>query len=180
MKSKKGIFIVVLIIIIILTVSGILIYKYLGKNDKIKISGSVKPPLKIDVMKDNTKIGKAIGVISSWKNNDSISTSSLVTANIVLEKEKFLENVNAGDMVKLSIEEFDKSLSDSIYEITYNAITDEDVENPVLPIDEIIDNSTGEILIPILRENLEKTLYYYVNVNFKDKGTVVYYFKVKP
>lgn len=180
MKKNKVILIVAIILTILILISiGIFLYRYFFKNNSGKIEGQVKPQLKVEVLKDGKKVGKAIGNISSWKNNDSIFTTNLVTANEFLKKEKFLEMVKAGDMVKLSTEGFAKELTESIYEITYNAISDEDVENPVLPIDEVIDYSNGEINIPILRENIEKTLYYYINVNFKDRGTVVYYFKVK-
>lgn len=178
MKNKKVI-IIMLVVMLILILLGIFMYKYITKNNSIKIPKDERPPLKIDILKDEKKIGKTVGVISSWKYKDAIATSSLITANVILEKEKFIEGVKAGDIVKLSLDEFKKELSDNIYQITFNAISDEDIETPILPIDEIIDFSNHTIEVPILRENIDKTLYYYVSVSIKDKGTVMYYFKVK-
>lgn len=178
MKNKK-ILIILLIMLIILIFLGIYLYKYSLKNNEIKIPKAQRPPLKIDILNDGKKIGQAIGIISSWKNNDAISTSSLVTANVVLEKEKIIDQVKAGDMITLSLEEVNKELFNNIYQVTYNAISDEDIETPVLPIDEVIEVSNCEIQVPILRENINKVLYYYVSVSIKDKGTIMYYFKVK-
>lgn len=178
MKNKR-IMIIMLIAILILILLGALIYKYIIKNDSMKIPKGERPPLNLDILKDEKRIGKTVGIISSWKYNDAIATSSLITANVVLEKEKLIEEVKAGDTVKISLDEFKKELADNIYQITYNAISDEDIETPVLPIDEIIDFSNHTIEVPILRENIDKTLYYYVSVSIKDKGTIMYYFKVK-
>ncbi len=178
MKNKKNI-IISLIVLIILILLGICIYMFLIKNNDIKVLKGEKIPLKIDILKDDKKIGKAIGIVTSWKYNDSIETSSLVTANVILEKEKLIDQVKAGDMISLSLEEFNKELADNIYQVTYNAISDQDIETPVLPIDEIIEFSNQKIEVPILRENINNVLYYYVSVGIKDKGTVMYYFKVK-
>lgn len=178
MKNKVVIVSVILIILIVASIIGVRIYNRYKIHNGLEVKDGIKPPLKIDILKDNIKSGEAIGVISSWKYNGSIATSSLVTAKTILEKEDSLENVKAGDLVKLSTNGFDLSLIESIYEVTYNAMDSE--ENIILPIDEMIDFSLKTIEVPILRENLNKTLYYHVTIKIQDKGTVVYFFKVEP
>lgn len=177
MKNKFVVIVSTVIFVIVLLALGITIYNIKHVDYGVKVKKDIKPPVKVDILKDGIKVGQAVGAITSWKFNNSIVTSSLISRIMILEKEKSLENVISGDIVNLSTEKFDESIVGLIYEITYNAIDEN--ENIILPIDEIIEYSDGNIQVPILRENINKTLYYNVIVKIKDKGTVEYFFKVE-
>lgn len=172
------VFTIVLIFVIAIIISIMVINNKSNNQVGLQVKGKVKPPLNIAVLKNDTIAGQAIGIVSSWKYEDRLATSSLVSAKKILEKEDALMNVEAGDIVKLELKNFNDSLKEKIYEITYNAMDDN--ENYILPINEIIDFSSKIIEVPILRENLNKTLYYHVTIKIKDKGTVVYFFKIIP
>lgn len=178
MQNKKATLIIIFFSVLLIVIIGIYgVLHLLRKDNSVQISDGAKPPLTLDVLNNGKKIGEAIGIVSSWKNNHNFVTASLAPANEILKKEKFLEHAKAGDMVQFVTDNFDKTLFDSIYDITYNVMDSEG--NIILPIDEMIDFSEKNIYVPILRENMEKDLYYYVFFNIQDKGTIVYYFKVK-
>ena len=178
MKNKIIVVITILSVLIIVLTLVIIIYNNSASKIGLQVKDSIKQNLEIEVFKEDIKVGKALGGISSWKYNNSYATSSLLNAKKVLEKEIFLENVNAGDLVKLSMKNFENLLLENIFEITYNAMDDE--ENIILPVDETLDIKSQFIEVPILRENSNKILYYYVTVKIQNKGTIIYFFKVNP
>lgn len=176
--NKKNIIICTLILALIVIFVTV-IYVCIINNNKyngVKINEENKPPLEISILKDGLEIGKTIGAVLSWKNDSSVVTSTLVPANVVLKDKKKLENLKPGDFVTLVTEKFDETYIGKIYEISYNAIDDDG--NYILPVDELIDFTSKEIQVPILRENLNQTLNYYVTVRIEDKGTIIYFFKV--